>query len=55
MALKLTDTMPFGKHKGEQLEDLLYDDPDYLAWLYDNDVVEFDETLLMMMQDMKII
>lgn len=30
--------MPFGKHKGETLGDILADDPTYLDWLKDADI-----------------
>lgn len=53
--LGLTDTFPFGKHKGQQVEDLLYDDPQYLTWCVDEEVVEFDEEVLHQMEERKLI
>lgn len=29
-------TMPFGKYRGECLEDIAYQDPDYLEWVLEN-------------------
>jgi hypothetical protein len=34
-ALKLTDALTFGKHKGETIQEVLDDAPDYLAWAID--------------------
>jgi uncharacterized protein (DUF3820 family) len=28
--------MPFGKHKGTELETLIKDEPDYIVWLAEN-------------------
>ena len=50
----LDTVLNFGKHKGEQVEDLLDDDPGYLAWLYDEGYV-FDLDVERKMEDMKII
>ncbi len=45
--LKLDTDMPFGKHKGKQVEDLVEDEPDYMRWMAENsDNVEFDEEVL---------
>lgn len=38
----LEDTFRFGKHKGHQLEDVIEDDPDYVRWCVENDIVDFD-------------
>lgn len=46
MELGLDSAMPFGKHKGEQIEDLIEDEPRYIEWLVSEDVVEFDEETL---------
>lgn len=46
-ALGLDDSMPFGKHKGSQIEDLVEDNPSYIRWLCENSThVEFDEAVL---------
>ncbi len=47
--------MPFGKHKGEQIEDLIYDEPNYMAWLYNEEVVEFDIYVIQELEEKKII
>lgn len=44
--LKLDDDMPFGKHKGKQIEDLVEDEPSYIRWLCENANTEFDDTVL---------
>jgi len=38
----LQDVFKFGKHKGEQLEDVIEDDPDYIRWCCENDIGGFD-------------
>lgn len=43
--LGLDDFLDFGKYKGEQIEDILEDNPSYLIWIIDEGVrgIEFDE------------
>lgn len=36
----------FGKYNGNKLSDVLIDDPKYIEWLLDNEVVEFTEEIL---------
>lgn len=51
----LEDELKFGKFKGEQIEDLLHDQPGYMAWLAEEDIVEFEQEVLDKMTDLKII
>lgn len=44
--MTLEDVFTFGKHKGNQLEDVIDDDPGYIEWCVENDVVNFDEEAL---------
>jgi len=53
--LRLSDSMPFGKHKGEEIEDLIYDQPGYLAWCVNEEVVIFDSEVIKQLEDKKII
>jgi uncharacterized protein (DUF3820 family) len=53
--LTLEDSMPFGKYKGRQIEDLMYDEPKYLAWLVENDIVQFEQAALDAFAEKKII
>ena len=53
--LELDDVMEFGKHKGCDVEDLIGDDPDYLAWLHERDVVEFSDELVTILEKNKVI
>lgn len=46
--MKLTDIFNFGKHKGEQLEDVIYDDASYIEWLYDSGFDFADDALKLM-------
>jgi len=55
MGLRLSDTMKFGKYKGEEIEDLLYDDPGYLVWLVEEEVVELDSEVIEQMEQRKLI
>lgn len=53
--LRLSDPMPFGKHKGEEIEDLIYDQPNYLAWCVNEEIVTFDGEVTKQLEDKKII
>lgn len=51
----LNSVMPFGKHTGEMIEDLLDDAPGYLVWMYEQDNITFDLEVIRRMEDEKII
>lgn len=53
--LQLDDIIGFGKYKGEMVEDLIEDDPQYLAWLYEQDQDMFDVDVVKKLQDKKAI
>lgn len=36
--LDLSSVLDFGKHKGQQVEDLMIDEPDYLKWMCEKKV-----------------
>ena len=40
----------FGKHKGEQLEDVIEDYPHYIEWMLREDVRQFDEEVLELLE-----
>lgn len=44
--LTLESDMPFGKHKGSQIEDLIEDEPEYVRWLCENTDIQFDDECL---------
>lgn len=44
--MNLESIFTFGKHKDGQLEDVIIDDPSYIEWLIENNVVVFDEVAL---------
>lgn len=44
--LTLEDEINFGKHAGQQVEDLIEDHPGYVRWLIEETDNEFDETVL---------
>lgn len=41
--MTLESTFKFGSHKGDQLEDVIEDDPQYIGYLVERDIVDFDE------------
>lgn len=55
LPLHLSSTMPFGKHIGTQIEDLIHDEPGYVAWLYEKEAIDFDEGVIKLMEEKKII
>ena len=42
----MDDTLPFGKYKGTEIEEVLEDDPKYLKWMHENTDIEFDEEVI---------
>lgn len=36
----------FGKHKGETLSSVLRRDPGYILWLYEKEIVDFPESIV---------
>ncbi len=53
--LRLSDSMPFGKHKGQEIEDLIYDEQSYLAWCVNEEIVVFDDEVTKQLEEKKII
>lgn len=53
--LGLADCMPFGKYQDKQIEDLICDDPLYLQWCVNEEVVKFDEEVTKQLEEMKVI
>ena len=43
--LALESYFKFGKHKGELVEHVVYDNPDYIRWLIKNEVSSFEDTV----------
>lgn len=50
--LGLDDTLPFGRHQGYTVEEILKDRPEYISWLMSNTTLKFypsvHELLLLM-------
>lgn len=44
--LTLESTYPFGKHRGKHIVEILYNDPQYLQWVYKNKVLKLDKDVL---------
>lgn len=53
--LTLEDIFLFGKHKGEQIEDVIVDDPSYFEYLMDNDFDDFADDVIKVLEKKKII
>ena len=53
--LGLEDIFTFGRHSGEQVEDLIDDDPSYFAWLIENEICEFEPEVITVLEKKKII
>ena len=53
--LGMDSILNFGKHEGEQIEDLIEDDPEYLAWLIEDRQKEFDEEVMQVLTKKRII
>lgn len=52
--LHFTSEIKFGKHKGKQVGDLLYECPDYLQWAINNINLKLDEECLALLDDAMI-
>lgn len=50
----LDDIFTFGKHSGDQLEDVIDDDPRYIAYLVENNIAQFDEEALELIHKKRI-
>lgn len=44
--IKLDTILSFGKYEGEEVEDICYDDPEYIIWLCEEEYVEADDEVL---------
>lgn len=42
----LESIFKFGKHKGQQVEDVLEDDPQYIAYLIEENISDFDDEVV---------
>ena len=49
--LSLTDTMPFGEHKGKIVEDVIIEVPTYFRWAIEEEVIELDEEAFSFYED----
>lgn len=44
--MNLQSEFKFGKCKGDQVEDVLEDDPSYIRWMVENTNTQFDDEVL---------
>ena len=42
---KVTDILTFGKYKGKNIDFVLGEEPSYLLWLDENEIVEFSDDI----------
>ena len=52
--MRLTSIFSFGKHKGDQVEDVIYDDPSYMTYLF-NEGFKFDSDVVRLLEELKLI
>ena len=45
------DVLRFGKYRGRTMSEVLSEDPDYLNWLADEEIVDFSEEMLEELED----
>lgn len=55
IVLTLETILTFGKYKGEQVEDVINDHPEYFEWLYNKDIVRFDNETSSLLTKLKVI
>ena len=53
--LTLESILNFGKYKGEQVEDLMYDHPGYISWMVEKEVREFTQATLDYFKQQRVI
>ena len=53
--MEFNSIFAFGKHKGDMLEDVIEDDPKYMEWLVDNDVVSLASDVIDRLAERKIV
>jgi hypothetical protein len=55
LEMELDTLFTFGKYKGEMLEDVIHDSPNYIEWLVENDIVSFSHEVMNYLAERKII
>lgn len=50
-SLKKYNTLEFGKYKSSTCEEVAYKDPDYLDWLSKEPTVQFDNDLMILVEE----
>lgn len=41
--LELQHELPFGKYEGHTVEEVIAEDPSYINWAIENDIIELDD------------
>jgi uncharacterized protein (DUF3820 family) len=47
----IRDVMEFGKHNGVSVADVCHDEPSYLMWLYEKEIITIDDGLLQIIME----
>jgi uncharacterized protein (DUF3820 family) len=47
----IKDVMGFGKHNGVSVADVCHDEPSYLMWLYEKEIITIDDGLLQIIME----
>ena len=47
--------MPFGKHEGDEIEDIIIDHPNYMVWVVEQEIINLDTEVIKVLEDRKII
>lgn len=40
------DELTFGKYKGKSIAQVLLDEPSYILWLYEEEIIDFPEDII---------
>ncbi len=51
--LGIDDVLNFGKYSGRLVEDVIEEDPQYIAWCIDTDAAEFDEEVIQLIEGIR--
>lgn len=53
--MELDSVFTFGKYTGDTVQDVIHDNPNYMAWLVENDVVPLSNDVINILAEEKII
>ena len=53
--MELDDVFRFGKYTGLKLDDIIEQDPQYIAWICENELIDFSEEVLELITERGIV